>query len=491
MGEVKIEANKNGDLTASVSGIRLCSAYSPQKEAERFVENLKCSFEPSTVVITGPCLDYTIEPLKKRFGEVKLCAVHYTSELAGKGNWDKEFLSDSESNLAEELYSYLGEEEISATLFCSWPPSEKIFADAYRHTWSEIKTAVIKSRNVLGTMTYFAKRWTENALNFCLFSRKNAYIQKGTSPVLICASGRSLETSIPYIKSFRKKFFLIALSSALSPLHNSGIIPDLILSTDGGYWAKKHLSFSLCNDYDVPLALPAEAACFKNFYDRTIVPLSYGDGCSEALLKECGYINMHAYRNGTVSGTAALFAMDITDGPIFFSGLDLAPSSGFAHTQPNELENENELGDFRLRTKETRIVPSTFASPALSTYLAWFQNQDFHGRVHRISDHFEFSNTLGSIDDVDWNYFEKNAVPGRKPNFVYKNNEFKSDERKNQLASIVYNHIKDPEWIKNALPADYVVMRRKGNASGTNLDEKMKSFCDEILSKTFISRREK
>ena len=70
MEEIKIEANKNGDLSVSVRGIRLCSAYSPQKEAERFVENLQCSFEPSTVVITGPCLDYVVEPLKKRFGKI-------------------------------------------------------------------------------------------------------------------------------------------------------------------------------------------------------------------------------------------------------------------------------------------------------------------------------------------------------------------------------------------------------------------------------------
>ncbi len=491
MEGIIIEKNKNGDLTATVSGIRLCSAYSPQKEAERFVENLKCSFEPSTVVITGPCLDYAAAPLKKRFGKIKLIAVHYAPELAGQSVWDKEFLSERDSNLAEELYSYLGEEEICSTLFCSWPPSEKIFAEEYRHAWSEIKTAVVKSRNVLATMTYFAKRWTKNALNFCLFSRKNAYIQKGTSAVLICASGRSLETSIPFIKKYRKRFFLIALSSALSPLHSEEIIPDLILSTDGGYWAKKHISFSLCNDYDVPLALPAEAACFKKFYDRTIIPLSYGDGCSEALIKECGYTNMHAYRNGTVSGTAALFAMDITEGPVFFCGLDLAPSKGFAHTQPNELENENSLGDFRLRTRETRIVPSTFQSPALSTYLAWFQNQDFHGRVHRLSDHFPFSNTLGSVDDVDWSYFENNAGTGRKPNFVYKNNDFKIEERKNQLASIVYAHIKDPEWIKNALPAEYVVMRRKGNESDGSLDEKMKDFCDEILRISLRAMEEK
>ncbi len=491
MEEIKIEANKNGDLSVSVRGIRLCSAYSPQKEAERFVENLQCSFEPSTVVITGPCLDYVVEPLKKRFGKIRLCAVQYASELAGKAAWDKEFIYNPDSNLAEELYSYLGEEEICGTLFCSWPPSEKIFNGEYRHTWDEIKTAVIKSRNVLGTMSYFAKRWTKNAVNFCLFSHKNAYVQKGNSAVIICASGRSLESSIPYIKSFRKKFFLIALSSALSPLHCAGIIPDLILSTDGGYWAKKHLSFSLFNDFDVPLAIPVEAACFKKFYDRTIIPLSYGDGCGESLLKECGYVNMHAYRNGTVSGTAALFAMDITDGPIFFCGLDLAPSKGFAHTQPNELENENESSDFRLRTKETRIVPSTFESPALSTYLSWFQNQDFHGRIHRLSDRFKFSNKLGSTDDVDWTYFENHASPGRKPNFVYKNNDFKIDERKKMIVSTVYAHMKDPEWIKNALPADYVVMRRQKKTDENALDEKMKSFCDEILRGILSSMEKK
>ena len=95
------------------------------------------------------------------------------------------------------------------------------------------------------------------------------------------------------------------------------------------------------------------------------------------------------------------------------------------------------------------------------------------------------------MDDVDWSYFENNAGTGRKPNFVYKNNDFKIEERKKQLASIVYAHIKDPEWIKNALPAEYVVMRRKGNESDGSLDEKMKDFCDEILRISLRAKGEK
>ena len=71
----------------------------------------------------------------------------------------------------------------------------KIFESEMRVAWEEIKRAVIKTRNILNTRAYFAKRWIRNAVRFCLFSRYNAYVLKGQSPVIVCASGPSLKRS--------------------------------------------------------------------------------------------------------------------------------------------------------------------------------------------------------------------------------------------------------------------------------------------------------
>ncbi len=46
----------NGEATCSFNSIRLHSAYNPSREAERFVQNVKCDFNPKYILITGAAL---------------------------------------------------------------------------------------------------------------------------------------------------------------------------------------------------------------------------------------------------------------------------------------------------------------------------------------------------------------------------------------------------------------------------------------------------
>ena len=83
-------------------------------------------------------------------------------------------------------------------------------------------------------------------------------------PVLVCASGPSLNCCIKIIKQFEDKLFIICLSSALSVLIKNNIIPDLVFSTDGGYWAGEHLKH-LKKNKDIPLAVSCEAFVPKKY----------------------------------------------------------------------------------------------------------------------------------------------------------------------------------------------------------------------------------
>ncbi|MBR4004763.1 MAG: DUF115 domain-containing protein [Treponema sp.] len=489
--EIKYENARNGDKICSIDGIKLHSAYDPQKEAERFVNGLSCTFSPTHIVITGPALSYCVKFLRKRFDKAVLIAIHYSDKIECDDSiWDKTFISnpDDETPLSEVLYSYLGEEGISSALFASWQPSEKIFPDNYTYVWDEIKKSVIKSRSVLSTRTYFARRWIKNAIRFCLYSKNNSYITYGDAPIVICASGPSLKTAIPSLKERRNRFFLIAVSSALSALLEEDLIPDICISTDGGYWAKRHLSHYLKQYPNLPVALSAESACYGQIFDHPVIPLSYGDGPGETLLRECAYKTMNARRNGTVSGTAAEFAMSITRGPVFFCGLDLAPSKSYSHTQPNELEDMSQIMDRRLLPKETRLSPSSFPSLPLSTYLSWFQNKDFNGRLFRLSNSFNYMNQLGKTKDVDFSFFDtiikKSGQKLPKLNFV--KNDFELHDRKEKILSIINSHLHDDDWVQNALPCEYLIYRRSMDTdnfenSKLALEKGLSNFYGEIM----------
>ncbi len=49
---------------------------------------------------------------------------------------------------------------------------------------------------------------------------------------IVCGSGPSLQSTIPFLKEHRDKFTVIAVDSSLMPLYKSGIDPDLVLTID-------------------------------------------------------------------------------------------------------------------------------------------------------------------------------------------------------------------------------------------------------------------
>ncbi|MBQ0040066.1 MAG: DUF115 domain-containing protein [Treponema sp.] len=486
----------NGEESCSFNNVRLHSSYNPSKEAARFAETAECSFNPSFVLVTEPALSYCAEPLKNRFKDAKICCVRFCHNfMESDSKWDKVFLavSDSDENqlnnaLSEEIFNYMGDEGTASCLFLSWKPSEQAFASTHLHTWEEIKKAVMKSRSVLATRNYFAKRWTKNALRFSMFTDKTAYIQKGKSDVVVCASGPSLWSSIENLKKYRERYFLIAVSSALKPLIHNEIIPDLCISTDGGYWAKLHISFAL-EEYNIPLALPGEGSCFGSILNKTnVIPLYYGDGTSESILKGSKYNGMTAVRNGSVSGTAAYLAMSITEGNIYYCGLDLNFSSGHVHTQPNELEINDSRFDCRLRTTETRVNSKVLNRNSIDIYRAWFASTNFRGRIFRLSDNFKYGNELGRIQDVDWNYFEENTEEFKskvKPQVIRNKLNSKTADRLGTLKEICKANMNNSEWIHNAVPSEAVVMdRNKGTdsyeASRKIVMDGMASFMKDI-----------
>ena len=490
--DIKFKTTTYGLITCSYNNVRLHSFYNPEKEAERFANTAQCDFNPGCVLVTEPAVSYCLEFLKKRFSKARMCCIRFTRDFDdfNKG-WDKVFYACNtegklNTNLSEEIFSFSGEEGIASTLFLPWKASDQAFPEVSSFAWSEIKKAVLKSRSVLGTRNYFARRWTKNALRFSLFVKNTAGIKKGTSDILICASGPSLKTSIPLIKKYKDRFYLIAVSSALAPLVKAGIFPDLCISTDGGYYAKEHISFAL-NDKSIPLALADEGSCYGSIFNHvTVVPLLYGDGTSEAILKESGFNGIQAVRNGSVSGTALFLALNLTSGNVYYCGLDLAYSKGHIHTQPNELEINDSRFDSRLRTTETRISASVLNKGSIDIYRSWFSSQDFKGRVFRLSSRYSYSSGLGKIADIDWEAFAektgnyKNTV---KPQLTELNKTVCNKNKIEILKDICLRNSKDSQWIHNAVPSEAVVMDR---TEGTEFYEEARKTVEDGM-KEFLT----
>ena len=493
---ITFSAAKNGSKICSADGIPLHSKYNPEREAELFASSAETDFLPSCVLVTEPALAYCVLPLRQKFPGAKLYAVRYCADFAETDAlFDRVFYlhsPDGGAQLENTLFSVIGDEEICSCRFLSWVPSAKIFTAEDKETWCAIKNAVNKARMSLVTHSHFAKRWFKNAYIFCVAANKTAEIHAGTQPVVVAASGTSLLQSLAPLKENRASYFLLAVSSALSPLLAAGLEPDLVISTDGGYWAKRHLE-ELKDRPALPLALSVEGACPAVVLGKNpIVPLGFSDGFETTMARFCGFTPMRAERNGTVSGTALEFALNITSGDIFLCGLDLASSKGMQHCPPNRLETVNESADMKMQTKEGRLTRARCNSDALGIYRKWFaaENPAFSGRVFRLSADFQFSHTLKSIPDVNFSFFKKRLCEAENSSELQaigiqeRQISCNIEERKKRAHNFISAHSDTEEWLHSLFPAEYLAWKRSRDNKEEKraaLEEKNSEFLARLL----------
>ena len=182
----------------------------PENEAKSFVQNLEPTFCPSTVFIVEGALSYCIPFLRDRFPQAKLVTIRLFNEFKDYDkDWDKVFYFSSSQFFDEHLFSYFGEEELLKSAFFTWKPVELNFPQVVQEVFECIKKAVSKSRDVLYTRSYFARRWFTNSINNICMLKNSSIINKIEKDILICASGPSLKESIEYIKKYRESFFII------------------------------------------------------------------------------------------------------------------------------------------------------------------------------------------------------------------------------------------------------------------------------------------
>ncbi len=474
---------RNGEITCSYGGKFLHSKYNPKSEAQKFVETIQADFIPLAVIVVEAAMSYCAPMLRQRFPDATLCTIRISRDFSKYDNlWDFVFYSDgSAQNLQDDLYNALGEEKLCSALAIDWQASKNLFPEENAEVWKNLKAAILKSRDVLGTRAYFSKRWLKNSLVFAKNIKNPVLVNTVNLPVIIAASGPSLKTSIPFLKKYRERFVLLAVSSAYAPLHEAGVFPDIVFSTDGGFWAKKHLASPFLNDHKTVFALACEGAVPKQIFENNeIIPLCYDDGIGKTLMEAVGCPYMIAERNGTVSGTTLEFALKLTNSEIFLCGLDQEGCAGFQHTQPNCLELDSAQKDNRLRTKESRCTASQFSSEkTLEIYRNWFVSRAHTAgkRVFRLSDGYNYVHTLGDIKDVDWRFFEKKTDGAKNSSgkVSFSSYEIGTEEnnRKERLLKTL-EEISGTQYFRNDIfPLETLLIRRELNQS--KKEELMKS----------------
>ena len=490
--QIQFLDSKDGSKTFSADGVFYHSSYSPAKEAQRFLEASQFTINPSVIFLIEPGLNFFSESLKQKFPECKIICVRFFEEsFPDEPSWDSVINFNKCKNLSQLLINQFGEEALLCSTALIWPVAQKLFMQQIQSFFAEYKTTLEYCKTLLVTRQFFEKKWLINSCNFINYAKN--FIEpdiKTQLPVVICASGTQLKPCINTIKTSQDKIFIICLSSALSVLVKNGITPDLILTTDGGFWAGEHLKY-LKKNPDITLAAPCEAFIPKKILQTNpIVALRYNDTssfiCSE-LLQQSGIPFLDALRNPTVSGTGLFLAKSITDKSIYFCGLDLGTNPGFVHTQPNEIEKNNELFDYRLNTKQTRIARSRFNSDSLKVYRDWFAalKKDEVQNIYRVIDQSK-QDVLGNIQNISPEFFcdKLTGECSGKKNIAFTKAVLSNINTKKTIDYVI-NHLNTEKWCHQIFPADFISIRnctteQEKTALQKRLDKKIEMLVQKI-----------
>jgi hypothetical protein len=374
----------------------LHSRYDPVKEASRFLDAQAFSTEPSIVVVTEPGESFLSGELRARYPDAKLVAVRYQDSCFTDTDrlWDSVWRPGNGRPVVPFLLDQIPDELLPLTVFIPWKPSESVWPETAAAVWQEIASLVRLQQSIMQTRAHFGKRWFSNMVWNAAHAERLSALKVTEKPVLLAAAGPSLDRLYPFD---RDGFYICAVSAAVKSLLYRHYEPDLCVATDGGFWAREHLQ-------ELPdtlsLAFPLEAAIPSELLSSNpLVLLSYGSALENELFSLLRIAPIHAARNGTVAGTAAMLALSLTADNVYAAGLDLAPSRSFAHTRPYASDTRATNRSCRIEPDSNILYAQNRETASLDAYAEWFssRNDAFRRRFFRIGSEGKYLEGIRSV----------------------------------------------------------------------------------------------
>lgn len=365
--------------------LRLHSARDPHREAERFVRALDGIEDAAVVIVTEPGDSYLAKAFKDANPALTLVAIRYTDDLFLDSDvlWDAVWRPSSLKTLFDFLVGLLPEEILGKASFIPWKPSDAMWPSMSRSVWDTIAAAVRALQSSLRTRAHFGRSWLWNSVTNAILARRTVRCALGSRPIIVCASGPSLERLMPL--RTRDLFTVIALSSSLPALSRGNLVPDIAITTDGGFWARSHLARL---PDGVPLAFPLEAAVPVDVLRRNpSLVLDYGSSLESTLLALSGLSGTRTEQSTTVAGTGIVFALSHSSCIVNAAGLDLAAGTGLSHCRPHAFDALLDSAQSRLVPLSAQYHERSLRDSSLAIYAKWFQSQAarFKGRLVRVN----------------------------------------------------------------------------------------------------------
>lgn len=343
--EYKIEKNADGFIITYKNNRAVHSKYNIENECRRALE--KINKNKNLLIIYGYGLGYIIKYLienienyfdKKILESLKIIVVVEDDYLFKYSyynifNTDKKniFFIHAEDNIdyINKIVDYKNINGVSLVLLPSLTKEEKDKANKF---YEEILNNIEKEFSNIWTNLYFENIWTKNIILNSEYINKSSDISvfknafNGFNALLICP-GPTLINYIEKIKTHRKNLIIICVDTSYSVLCKNGIIPDFIITVDGGFFNSLDFVFENKKFPYLVMDIACNKIIPKIIYDRTkIIRFTSTDnlGIIEYLKKFTDLSSL------TTSSTVATTMIDFA----YYTDFDKVLLIGFDNSYP-------------------------------------------------------------------------------------------------------------------------------------------------------------
>ena len=448
--------------TVQVGEITIHSRYDPEAEAEKYIDSLKLK-QHKYFVLLEPGLGYLTVFLKKKFPMSQIISLHCSSFFDIKNNYltnmvkglllDRElaWTPASSETLEEFLEHRLFDADAADVKLIDWKPSVNAYGKACLYLTSVTVECIRRFSAGRKTVRNFGKRWLKNALYNIELIQNTALVKPGSMQILVCAAGPSLEDSIDDIVKWKKSLFppfIIAVSSAAPALFYNGIIPDIIITTDGGSWAgfhliecfrqylknidKKYINENPFIVASLTAALPSQTINYP------VIVLYDGSLWQDIILREAGVLPfcLAFPQRGTVSASALDLAFYLSSGNVYVCGIDFSHRDLLTHARPYAFERFLEQKQYRKNPMYSQVFEREDMiqrSGSHDIYASWFKSHlfPFHDRLYSVGESiFGISSGKPDLDNL-----------GERAYFVVQNTKNKTDKK--HLIDVLCNSLEN------------------------------------------------
>lgn len=334
---------KNEKPNAKVDGYFLHSNYNPEAEADKYIDN---NYKEGYLnILFGYGLGYIANSIAKKYKKTDILVYDPLFSSLRIENKDKIVGVFSDFNdFCKYCENYIADFDRKVNILIS-PNYNIIFEKEYKDLLDFIRHVQIEDIVNENTIRFFGDLWQENYIMNLHYVYKDQSLKelynKYDCPVILASGGPSLTKQLSLLKKMKDKCLIISAGSTINSLLAADIIPDYVVTMDGGESNYLHFKNIKNYDFDLIYGLGNAWKIERDFKGNRYSFCFYGEDSIQKRIKEgLGKDLPMLSTGGTVAITALEVASKISTGPIAIIGQDLAYTNNKSHAENNNHYSE-------------------------------------------------------------------------------------------------------------------------------------------------------